>query len=545
MRRVLAEVPCTFPYTLVAGVWRLIQQIDTDKSELNITLLSRMVPSYQESCEGRFEYLMPTLLTDSDPEKSYWIGYNGITNMISPFWRLAEEGFSKHNARIFRALYTFEAFQVMRRLNKQKDPKFHIEQLDRLLGVDFANRGTPLPEMFSRPKPSHKQTVVVNRECLAELCQTISHTKYATIIPSLFSAIRENSPMGAVRALPQISDETIAKALDLDYPLEEFMMYNIVEGFLFQSKQLRVDKENSKSLRPDLGNRLEGQTMCQEYLNSRYSEDYDTRLKHMAGEERKRILDDLIKELLETNSMATFCRLLSEGIERGQVSLKIANFNSYGCNELHDALMDIAKPAVKRGGKIAVFYTGEDSEQIAVWNGGNMYRTATGPVQKLLTDMGDEATWSLIQERYKCKRSHVYRCYTCGPDAHSCNRHGHSNDKASFFAFGHSSLVSYFSVMSEEARADYLREHPRCCALPAERDPAGLRIAIEGLAAKRARRQACETDPDKLRAAIRKTMAQRKERRALPRQSRENLKAYTYAPPHSRDSSDDASDSDS
>merc|ERR1719421_1616605 len=64
MRRVLAEVPCTFPYTLVAGVWRLIQQLDTDKSELNVKLLSRMVPSYHESCEGRFEYLMSTLRAD-------------------------------------------------------------------------------------------------------------------------------------------------------------------------------------------------------------------------------------------------------------------------------------------------------------------------------------------------------------------------------------------------------------------------------------------------------------------------------------------------
>merc|ERR1719242_1847931 len=121
------------------------------------------------------------------------------------------------------------------------------------------------------------------------------------------------------------------------------MMYNIVEGFLFQSKQLRVDKDTSKSLRPDLGVRSEGQRMCQEYLLSRYSEDYEIRLKHMAGEERKHILDNLIKELLETESMASFCRLLTVGIERGEVSLKISNFNSYGCSELHDALMDTAK----------------------------------------------------------------------------------------------------------------------------------------------------------------------------------------------------------
>merc|ERR1719242_2684967 len=102
-----------------------------------------MVPSYHESCEGRFEYLVPALQLDRDPERSYWIGYNGITNMISPLWRLVEEASLRYVPRIMRALYTFEAFQVMRRLNREKDPKFPAEQLDRLLGVDFAARGTP------------------------------------------------------------------------------------------------------------------------------------------------------------------------------------------------------------------------------------------------------------------------------------------------------------------------------------------------------------------------------------------------------------------
>merc|ERR1719502_1295924 len=63
MRRVLAEVPQSFPYTLCSGVWRLIQQMDKDKSELNVMLLRRMVPSYHASPklraaepQGRFEY---------------------------------------------------------------------------------------------------------------------------------------------------------------------------------------------------------------------------------------------------------------------------------------------------------------------------------------------------------------------------------------------------------------------------------------------------------------------------------------------------------
>lgn len=509
MRRVLAEVPCTFPYTLVAGVWRLIQQLDTDKSELNVQLLARMIPSYHESCEGRFDYLMPILKTDQEPDKSYFIGYNGITNMISPLWCLAEAGFTKYNPRILRALYTFEAFQVMRRLNKEKDPKFQMQILDRLLGVDFAARGTPLPKMFSRPEPVHTQEVVVNHECLLDLCNAMCHVKYATIISPLFLAVRQDDPVKAIRALPQISDETISKALGLDYPLKEFMMYNIVEGFLYQSKQDRVDKEKTKSLRPDLGCRKDGQIMCQEYILSRYREDYESRLKLRAGEEKKRILDELIKKLLETDSMAKFCELLSEGLQHGEISLKIANFNSYGCSELHDALMSTDRMVVDRAQKLQVFYTGEDAEQKAVWNGGNMYRTATAPVQKLLIDIGEEATWLQIQARYKEKVSHVYRGGKC-----TCNRHGHSNDKPSFFAFGHNSLTSYVAAISPTSWAEYQKEHPKCCGVAdAGRDLESFQVAVKEAEAKRARREECENDPEKLKAAIKKTMTQRKENR--------------------------------
>eukprot|EP00930_Biecheleria_cincta_P018096 TRINITY_DN14205_c0_g2_i1.p1 TRINITY_DN14205_c0_g2~~TRINITY_DN14205_c0_g2_i1.p1 ORF type:complete len:1129 (-),score=203.98 TRINITY_DN14205_c0_g2_i1:367-3708(-) len=505
MRRVLAEVPCTFPYTLVAGVWRLIQQIDTEKSEANISLLARMVPSYHESCQGRFEYLMPILRTDQDPDKSYFIGYNGITNMISPFWRLAEEGLFKYTQRILRALYTFEVFQVMRRLNKLKDPKFPIEQLDRLLGVDFASRGTPLPEMFSRSEPKHNQQVSVNQECLATLCEPLSHVKYATIILPLFSAIRQDKPVEMVRQVQEISEETISRALGLDFPLEEFMMYNIVEGFLYQSKQCRVDKENTKSLRPDLGTRSEGQKLCNEYIISRYSEDYQARLKLMAGEEKKCILDQLIKKMVETDSMDKFCNLLSDGIQIGEVSLKIANFSSYGCAELHASLMNSTETVAHRAEKLEVFYTGEDAQQNVVWNGGNMYRTATAPVKKLLADLGKDDTWLRIEQRYKSKVSHVYRGGKC-----ECNRQGHSNDKPSYFAFGHDSLISYFGVISSIAWAEYKQEHPTCCGVAhASSDEAGLRSAFEQLEAKRARRQECENDRAKLIAAIIKTKEQR------------------------------------
>merc|ERR1719421_356277 len=111
-------------------------------------LLRSMMPCYHESANARFEYLIPTLVEDQDPTKSFFLSHNGITNMISPLWSLVEKGELQHMPRILRALYTFETFQVMRRLCRQKDAKFYIHQLDRLLGIDFKAKGTPLPESF-------------------------------------------------------------------------------------------------------------------------------------------------------------------------------------------------------------------------------------------------------------------------------------------------------------------------------------------------------------------------------------------------------------
>merc|ERR1719456_1349153 len=182
----------------------------------------------------------------------------------------------------------------------------------------------------------------------------------------------------------------------------------------------------------------------------------------MGGEEKKQLCDELIEKLLETDSMATFNTLLGEGIVRGEITFKIANFNSQGCIELHEALMDKAKTVTKRALKLQVFYTGEDADQKPVWNGGNMFRTSTTPLHQLLTSLHEETVWLQIQERYRSKVSHVYRgaAGKC-----TCNRHGHSNDFPSYFAFGHDILISFIGSATNEAWCEYQRDHANCCGV--------------------------------------------------------------------------------
>merc|ERR1712232_26435 len=78
-------------------------------------------------------------------------------------------------------------------------------------------------------------------------------------------------------------------------------------------------------------------------------------------------------------------------------------------------------------------------------------------------------------EKYRSKMCHLYRGGAC-----NCNRHGHSNDLPSFFAFGHNSLLSFAETMDDKALAEYQAQHATCCGVPS------LLVDAEQLLAKRA-----------------------------------------------------------
>lgn len=99
----------------------------------------------------------------------------------------------------------------------------------------------------------HNATVIVDHALFTTLRGLMWYVKYVTLLHPFFAAMLTSSPVDAVRAVPATTDATVAAALGLTYPLEEFLVYNIVEGFLYQNKQARIDKDTGTPLRPDLG----------------------------------------------------------------------------------------------------------------------------------------------------------------------------------------------------------------------------------------------------------------------------------------------------
>ena len=110
MRRTLHAVPKTFHFSVCAALLKLVEVLDTSKTELNVMLLRKMAPSYYESLEGYFDYLLPLLTANQDPEKSFFLNHNGTAYMIAPLWHLVEAGQLTNIPHILRALYSYEVW---------------------------------------------------------------------------------------------------------------------------------------------------------------------------------------------------------------------------------------------------------------------------------------------------------------------------------------------------------------------------------------------------------------------------------------------------
>jgi hypothetical protein len=461
MRRMLAEVPKTFPYTLCAGIWKLVEDIDKSKSDVNISLFRKMVYSYDTAIGDYYNYLFPLFETNQDPEKSYFLNHNGITNMIDPLFELVKTGKTKYIPRILRALYSYESYQAMRRVCKHQDPSFRVALLDKLLGVDFHRRGSPMPPKFERNEPKHCSDYFVDSAEFNRLKKEMWYIQYCTLLPELFEAILSSDPTAEMKKIPKLTEERAANYLRLDFGYDEFILYNIVEGLLYGDKQSRIDKETNKPLLPDLGNRAKGDEMIRKYVVDRYQKDYEARLKDFAGQEQKELCQELVNELQQSKSVESFCRTLQHGITKGMCHLSITNMASVGFTLFHDVILDKTQDVTLRAEKLIVWYTGRDPKGEPVWNGGNVLRCPRAPLKDLLMEIGAWEEWTLLEDRLMNRSVHVYRV-TQLP-----NRHGHWDDLQSYWALGFDTLQQYFESTDDGEREAYTQRHAACCGVSA------------------------------------------------------------------------------
>jgi len=467
MRRLIADVPMTGGYTICAAIWKLIEDLNTNKSELYLRTFEQLVQTYEMVVGNYFKHILP-YLKRQDNEYSYFIANNGTTNMISPLISLYRENDSRKLTfipNILRALYTYEIWQGIRKQYKNRDDSDQIVQkmLEKLIGLDFERYKTPVQPLFE-PEPAltdihFHDRIHLNEDYLNELLQTVSYVDYVTLLPTYLSAV-VNQQMETLKTSSSLNDEFICQALNINYDLKQFRLYNVIQALLYPSKASRVDSENDRMKMIDLVDERAAKQTIQNYIRKRFENQYASDLAVKNRSERTELASNLVQSIIQSKTHDEMIGLMRDGITRGKHQFSIVNSSSLGFVDLKTKLLDINEQIPRRLDIIKVLLLGRDykNDDEHVWNNGNVLFTPDlRDFEKIFLHYGYENEWEKIKNEYMKRNLHVYR--------DGFNRHGHGNTKPSYWAFGYMTLQLYKENISEEDFREYCRIHHDCCGV--------------------------------------------------------------------------------
>lgn len=470
MRRMIMNVPMTYSYTVCAGVWKMVQEVNLLKSDINIRTFNKLAHSYSVAIGGYFDHILPYIV-DQDEKLSYYIGNNGVTNMLSVMMKIIKAGNTKNIGRILRALYSYEINQAVKRKYKYQDNGELVmaKDLVELVGVDLEKFKTPTKDLLI---PEDEKLVFhdkyqVKSELFNDIIKSCWYVDYLTLLPDFLSASfceNDEESFTKVKKMPMMDEKTICKALAINYDLRTHQFFTIVQSMLFNNKADRVDSDNSKMLIAELGDFSVGDSLVKDYVKKQYHNKYTSDLTHKIKAEKELLSDKLVKLMIESETVEKCIDLFMNGITHGTGSHKIINKASLGFNDLKIALLNLELIVPERLGKLKVLLLGRDEKDQVVWNNGNALDVDLGEIKDLFIKLDGETGWVGVHEEYVKRNIHQYRIRN-GVD--KPNRHFHSNGKRSYWAYGFQTIEAYARSITHEAWLEYKAKHweDNCCGV--------------------------------------------------------------------------------
>ena len=468
MRRILAEIPYTNEYTILAGIYGLVPIILKDKKEINIEIFVQLTKSYLISAGKHFTYVLDLLDQQKEMDKeglSLYIANNGITNMVSPLLLYLKTHKGKEAEdmvkRIIRATYQFEVYQFARkniRLQKTDDPEKYIKNiLIELLNIDINKNKTKVPKYFEKVPTEVKfyDEYKINNKKFNEIMNNIYWADYITIIPSFLKASLADDYISEFKniEIDNITEEIKRDRLGINFDSNLFKLYCIVQSYLQHEQAQRSDTKLKKMKIIDLGIQENAENYVKDFIRNLYKEQYDKDLKERAIKEKELIIKHLVDQLVNANDINTFNSLLQNGVTKGEISYKMLDHTSEGFMDLIDILSDASKDIPLKKLKILILITGKDKKQNVIWNKSNIYRKYKNyyPLKNVLINK----EWDYIMKTLQKARKHIYRELK--------NRQGHSNDLPSYWALGYKNVFEMKENISEKEFDEYVKEHSNCC----------------------------------------------------------------------------------
>jgi hypothetical protein len=221
----------------------------------------------------------------------------------------------------------------------------------------------------------------------------------------------------------------------------------VVEALLCEKEEDRIDVPNRIAKGPTPGDLDSIIAYGNAYCAKVYHDDYNKRLAEKRTMEASLRLEHLVKNLGLVSDLATFISLLTG----------IPNRSAPGYKELQGLLMDLSTDVPLRDMKLFTIITGRDIHGDPVWADGNIFIGNFTPFVEIFKDLDPTGDmWqriNVLQKKYG-----VYRYSRSWS-----NRHGHGNDKPSYWALGYLSLEAFRVEVSAEEYEAYAKLHCDCC----------------------------------------------------------------------------------
>jgi hypothetical protein len=466
MRRVIAEVPMTIGYTISNGVWKMIEELDKQKSPEAIDTFLELIETYQMSVGKYFDHINPYLKVQNNGKLSFYTGFNAIPNMIIPLIQIfqqKDEEKLKLIPDILRSLFSYEVWMGVRRLYKHQENTKEIasDLLEKLLGIYLLKYKVKLKPLWEKEPDlediDFHDEPSIDYKRMTKFLKPLFYLRYLPLMPK-FLAAAANNDTESIRNSAQISIESFMKALGVDYEYKKFLFYSIFQSLAFMTRAERGDVETETMKIADLKYEDEALKEVKNYIRSIYKAQYLADLAKKKKLEAEEVGTAVANEILGAETYSEIIDSWKNGIVRHDVNYKISTPSSPGFKTLIRGLCNDKLNVPQRKNIFKILLLGVDKDENPVWNhGGTCFLYKTDSIQKAFLLCGTRSEWGNLMKIAKIKRKHVYREAT--------NRNGHGNSKPSFWALGYETLEEYQKAVSKADFLKYCQEHKDCCGV--------------------------------------------------------------------------------
>ena len=376
MRKLIVDIPYTYEYNLLAGLWKLLSLLIKDKSEVNIKLFIHLIISYQNASGNHFDYVIKLIKNQKNIKngKSIFINHNSMINISNPLCyfvnNIKDEEDKILIKRILRAIYQFEVYQYFRTLRKRKlndeRKNFFNEILIDLLSIDFEKNGKKVNGIFIKENEEEfYDKYEINDFQFNQYLNKLRFCDLICIVPQFLKCAFEENPIENFKKIPinNIDENIFKENLGINYDVKQFKLFCIVQGLIYKERKERYDSEKKEMIIEDLEDENIGNKMIKDYIISQFKYDYNNKLKKKRKKEEKILSQEFLEKIIKCDNKEELEDLIINGVkkENAQFILKSPSDKIY--NIIMEKLLDEKIKNIElRGIKILYLSTGKNSE---------------------------------------------------------------------------------------------------------------------------------------------------------------------------------------